>query len=232
MRRKLLAVVVCLFLGGTSANAQQTVDLFQMKLSDRAELVLEAMKEATTAVLRVKDKQTAEVAKAVLESVDKRIKQYSERTTERTPEERRWVADIFLPKKEAQQSELEKAYDKVIGVDPNLLPQFLDSAKLKEYRGKTIGRARFMAKNIQVAVKSYRVSTDKDWPKSLDVLLAHGNEKPWIEGEKEGLKDPWGKEFKRLRIEKDRAGFEIPVISTINPFGDGKEEIRWPEKGK
>jgi hypothetical protein len=226
-----MIVAGCIFLTGSAARAQQTHDLFQMKLSDRADLVLEAMKEATTAVSAVKDKQTAEVAKSVLESVDKRIKLYSEREAERTPAERRWVADFFIPRKEAQQAELEKAYDKVLAVDPKLLPLFLDSSTLKTYRGNVIKRTKSMAQTIQTACKAYYVTTGK-WPTKLEELAnPPDGSKPWVGGGKNGVKDPSGKDFS-LKFEKDQFGLETPVISTVNPFGDGKEVIRYPEKAK
>jgi hypothetical protein len=225
----IFAIAGCILYFHASARAQQSYDLFQMKISDRAELVLEAMKEATTAVAKVKDKQTAEVAKVVLDSVDKRIKQYSERSTERTPAERRWVADIFIPKKEAQQAELDKAYDQVLARDPSLLPMFLDAATLKNYRAATEKRAKLIAENLVKACKAYYITFQK-WPATLDDLVKAPNGKPFLVGGKDDTLTPWGKAF-QYQIEKDATGIESPVISVANPF-DGKDEIRYPAKEK
>lgn len=230
MRRTLLAAGI-LFSFGTGAQAQQKYDLFQLKISDRAELVLEALQEATKAVEGVRDAKSAEVAKAVLESVGKRIKQYSERTTERTPEERRWVADVFEPKRDAELEKLNKAYDAVLARDVQLLPLFLDTKTLDVYRGKTIGRARLMAQNIQRACKAYRITLDDRWPVKLEDLVPGPEKRNYLEGGKAAITTPWGKPF-QYRLEKDAEGEEFPVISAVSPFGDGKQEIRWPEKGK
>src|SRR5262245_53799691 len=162
--------IACCLLLGTAAPAQQKYDLFRMKLDDRAELVLEAMRDATAAVSRVKDNATAEAAKAILESVEKRIRQYSERETDRTPDERRWVADFFIPRKEAQLAELDTACHAVLARDPRLLPQFLDPARLKEYRARTEKRARLSAENISKACKTYYIMSNRKWPEKLEDL--------------------------------------------------------------
>jgi hypothetical protein len=230
MRLPLLAAG-CFLVVGTPSSAQQKYDLFRMKLDDRAELVLDAMKDATKAVAAVKDKASAEVAKAVLESVDKRITQYSERETDRTPAERRWVADFFIPKRDTQQAELDKAIDAVTARDPKLLPLFLDSATLKEYRTSMERRAKLSAEKIVKACKTYYIMTNQKWPASLEDLAVPPKGKPFLEGGKSAILTPWGKPY-QLSFEKNGTGMDVVVISAINPFGDGKEEIRWPPKEK
>ncbi|HEY2784051.1 MAG TPA: type II secretion system protein GspG [Fimbriiglobus sp.] len=196
---------------------------------EQCRLVLYALNDTAEALTQVKDRATAEKAKGKLEEAEKLAKQFASMKDNWVDEEKKWVADKFEPKYLKAQFELEKVQDKLIESNPKLYARIGDAETFKIHKTAKIKRVELQAHNLQAAVKAYRICADMDWPKSLDFLVPEDKaERPFIEGGSAALKDPWGKDYK-IRIEQTQNGDEIPVIFTISPYGNGKQEIQWPK---
>jgi hypothetical protein len=193
--------------------------------------VLDSVKAAEDALGAVKDKKSAEAAKSKLAEAEKRIKQFDGKKEARTEEEKNWVRDVYASKLILQKGELDVAHDRLLRANEVLYGLVGDAETFRKYQETQLARTRKMAREIQTACKAYYLSTE-DYPKKLNELIGADGGKPYLEGGKKAILDPWGKEFNLTLEEDEQTGERIPVISTKSPYGEGKAEIRWPAKAK
>jgi hypothetical protein len=202
-------------------------------IQELGKVVLDAITDATEAVRGVKDRATAEKAKDKIAEVEKKLTDPFVRDKYRTDEELRWVKDVFEPKLIAHQLELENAQDKLVETNSKLYAVIGSPDTFGEMKEAKIKRAELQTQKLFKACKVYYVMLDQGWPKKLTDLAETGDlARPLIEGGSDAIKDPWGQKYKLTIVEDKETGDEIPVISTVSPYGDGKQVIRWPKKEK
>jgi hypothetical protein len=108
---------------------------------------------------------------------------------------------------------------------------FGDAQQFRMLKDSKLKKAERDAQNLCKACKAYRISADGFPKKLLDLAVPPEGSRPFVEGGKSAVIDPWGRAYK-LEIVTDAAGDKLPVVSTMSPYGDGKQEIRWPKKEK
>jgi hypothetical protein len=87
-------------------------------------------------------------------------------------------------------------------------------------------QARMKAKVIRDACMAFRVNTGA-YPARLAELI--GEEKLYLEGGENALKDPWGQPFQFTLIQ-DADGDSTPVVWTIRTISFGRKRIlSWPK---
>jgi hypothetical protein len=229
---RLLVLTAGLVTFGNHAHAQPSIDFEKKTVRECGQIVLDAFKVATEAIAGLKDESTAPSVKKALQTAQSLVKQAPWMKDVMTGEEAKWVSDVFEPKKRQAEFELEKAQDKLLTSNPKLYNSIGDAKAFQEMKTAKIERAELQAQNLVKACKAYYISNDQVWPKKLLELAEPSNgSKPVLKGSKDAIIDPWGREYK-LTIVKDDTGDKLPVISTNSPYGDGKQEIRWPKKDK
>jgi hypothetical protein len=227
---RLLVLTAGLVSFGNRAHSQPSIDFEKKTVRECGQIVLDSLKAATEAVAGLKDESTAPSVKKALQTAQSLVKQAPWMKDVMTGEEAKWVSDVFEPKKRQAEFELEKAQDKLLTSNPKLYDAIGDAKAFQKTKSGKIELAQLSGQNLQKACKAYYLLNNK-WPKQMDVLIGADGGRPFVEGGEKGIQDPWGNLYK-LTIEKDATGDELPVISTLSPYGDGKQEIRWPKKEK
>jgi hypothetical protein len=197
----------------------------------QAQTVLDTTKEAADAVSQIKGASTGDLAKKKIADAEKLAGQYDAKKKSQTDEEKKWCREVFEPKYVDAQAELERAKDKLVTTDEKLYGLIGNATTFRRQKEANLKRAEMNARNLVQASKAYKLSTE-EWPdKLLELAVPSNGGAPFVDGGEAAVKDPWGRPYK-LTLEKDAAGDDRPVVSTVSPYGDGKTEIRWPKKEK
>jgi hypothetical protein len=229
MNRYLASALASAALIALLSPTQPPFKTLPSSIEQKGQGVLDAVKAATDAMGSVVDEQTAVSARSKVAESEIRIKQFDEKKESWTAEEKKWARDVYALKLLIQKGELDVTHDRLLRANEKLYGLVGDVEKFRKYRETQLARTRTMALEIQKACKAYFISTE-EYPKKLNELIVADGGKPYLDGGMKAILDPWGNEFKLILEEDAQSGEIIPVIATKNPYGEAKEEIRWPAK--